>query len=287
MRLRILHRTTYSYEQAPLSSVQLLRLTPRMDAGQSVSSWTIQSAGGAFQWTDALGNVCHTLTIRDPLDSVKIVAGGEVETRDVKGVLPEDTGELPREIFLRQTPRTRPDEEMANFAEAFREGVSSDRLGALHEMMSVLANVVEYQEGATDVASTAAEAFAVRRGVCQDHSHLFIGIARQLGVPARYVSGYLYDRSREDVPAAGHAWAAAWIDHLGWVGFDVSNRICTSDSHVSTAVGLDYDGAAPIRGMRVGANEGETLNVVVKVTRVDPETPELQHAGKGSGNPVQ
>jgi transglutaminase-like putative cysteine protease len=116
----------------------------------------------------------------------------------------------------------------------------------------------------THPATTAAEAFALKRGVCQDLTHVFITAARCLGVPARYVGGHFRRGDGVTDQSAGHAWAEAYVPDLGWVAFDATNGICATDAHVRVAVGLDYLGAAPVRGMRHGGS-GETLAVNVLV----------------------
>ena len=97
----------------------------------------------------------------------------------------------------------------------------------------------------THVATTAAEAFALRRGVCQDLTHIFIAAARTLGIPARYVGGHFHRADGVTAQEAGHAWAEVHVENLGWVGFDPTNGICATEAHVRVAVGLDYLGAAP------------------------------------------
>ena len=195
-----------------------------------------------------------------------IIASGEVVTSDVSGVLPREDGELPLEIFLRQTDQTKLDGPLKEFAHSFSGRLSGNRIDALHELMGEISDRVEYHTAKTDAHATAAEAFALGRGVCQDHAHIFIGCARALGVPARYISGYLYDGEQSASYVAGHAWAAAWIDGLGWVSFDVSNCKSATDRYVSIAVGLDYESAAPIRGIRSGGVGAEELDVAVNVS---------------------
>jgi transglutaminase-like putative cysteine protease len=122
---------------------------------------------------------------------------------------------------------------------------------------------VEYVAGVTDAHTGAAEALADGKGVCQDHAHIFISAVRTLGIPARYVTGYLV----LDAPSASeahHAWAEAWVEGLGWVGFDVANRICPTERYVRLAAGLDAGYAAPIIGSRRGGST-EKLDVSVEV----------------------
>jgi transglutaminase-like putative cysteine protease len=118
---------------------------------------------------------------------------------------------------------------------------------------------VDYVVGVTSSATTAAEALAQGRGVCQDHAQVFAAAARCLGHPARYVSGYLWTEA--GTSDANHAWAEAHVDGLGWVGFDPANP---TEAYVRVAIGLDYLEAAPVRGVRRGVAE-ETLDVAVDV----------------------
>lgn len=266
MRLSISHRTVYRYDHAPFFSAQVIRLTPRTNISQQIMRWRIETAGSLSPWTDAFGNACHTLVLDDVPHKLEIHAYGEVLTNDTQGVLPGEPGELPLEVFLRQTGQTKPDAAMADFARSFADPMRANRIAGLHDMMLAIRDRVEYELGITHALSTAPEAFAHGHGVCQDHAHIFIGCARLLGIPARYVSGYLYDGENHDPHTAGHAWAAAWVDDLGWVAFDISNCIAATDDHVSIAVGLDYDTASPVRGVRTGGTESELLDVAVHVS---------------------
>ncbi len=261
MRLRISHRTAYRYESAPAFAAQLLRLTPRTGPGQKLLRWRVDGGGDPRPWTDAFGNACHLATFEAPANPIVITAGGEVVTADAAGVTPAADGEPAPAVFLRQSARTRPSGAMAEFAAEF----AAPGPDALRRLADAVRERVGYRSGVTHVRSTAAESFAEGFGVCQDHAHVFIGCARRAGVPARYVSGYLYDGDHEDPRDASHAWAEAWVDGLGWVGLDVSNGIPATDRHVALAVGIDYDSASPVRGMRSGDAVGEVLEVSISV----------------------
>jgi transglutaminase-like putative cysteine protease len=108
------------------------------------------------------------------------------------------------------------------------------------------------------------EAVALRRGVCQDLSHIFIACARLIGAPARYVSGHLVKLNGEVEQQASHAWAEALVPGLGWVGFDAANGACPAETHVRVATGFDYMSAAPVRGTRIGGG-AEELSVKLAV----------------------
>ena len=265
MRLSIVHRTAYQYDAAVSFGIQYLRLTPYANASQRVVRWGIEAPGTLTRWIDAFGNQCDTLIFDGPGDRIEISAAGEVETTDTKGVLPDEQGSVPVETYLRPTPLTAADEAVADFAVPFAKAASGDRLDAVHRISTAIRDRIEYREGTTDVQSSAAAALGNGVGVCQDHAHVFIAVCRALQIPARYVSGYLYVADRDAPATAGHAWASAWVDELGWVSFDVANRTCGTECYVGTAIGLDYDSACPIRGIREGGDPAERLSVSVSV----------------------
>jgi transglutaminase-like putative cysteine protease len=135
----------------------------------------------------------------------------------------------------------------------------------------VLNREIIFDSDPTHTATTAAEAFRLRRGVCQDLTHIFIAAARHLNIPTRYVGGHFYRADGVTAQDAGHAWAESYVEHLGWVGFDPANGIGTTQTHVRVSVGLDYLGAAPVRGVRYGGGS-ETLKVAVHVDQADRQT---------------
>ena len=132
---------------------------------------------------------------------------------------------------------------------------------ALHTLMRALGEHMPYTPGFTDAATPAAEAFASRLGVCQDHAQVFVTCARLLGLPARYVSGYL---AADAEHVASHAWAEVRLAE-GWLGFDVSNQCLADGRYVKLAIGADYLDACPVRGMRLGGG-GEAMQAQVQVT---------------------
>ncbi len=166
---------------------------------------------------------------------------------------------MPPAIYLRETPYTVASPSIRDFAARFEPKLKRDAIETLHEIMMTIADEVEYRKGETHVHTTGAEALEQGSGVCQDYAHIFCATARVLGVPARYVSGYL---THEAARRRSHAWAEANIDYLGWVGFDPTNRACATDAYIRTAIGLDYAEASPIRGVRSGGGV-ETMTVKV------------------------
>ena len=130
MRLNISHKTTYRYDDPPTFSAEVIRLTPRNNVSQHLVRWRIDPADGLSSWTDAFGNSCHTLVVDEPRDRIDIVASGEVDTNDMGGVLPREDGELPLEVFLRQTAQTKPDAALRDFAVRLRTGWKKTALAA-------------------------------------------------------------------------------------------------------------------------------------------------------------
>jgi transglutaminase-like putative cysteine protease len=267
MRIRVAHQTTYRYSPPAKSIIQALRLTPRNHDGQHVVHWRIDllDADGRLRaLEDSFGNLCHTLSLSGPVAQVSVLVEGEVETIDTAGVVRGTVERFPHDIFLRETDLTTADDDIRAFAEAVAADAGEDELSRLHLMLDRLHETVAFDTEPTHAATTAAEAFALGKGVCQDLSHIFIAAARHLQIPARYVSGYLLRADGVEEQQAGHAWAEAYVAGLGWVGFDPANGFCPSDAHVRLAAALDYLGAAPIRGSRYGGGD-ESLGVKVKV----------------------
>jgi transglutaminase-like putative cysteine protease len=212
---------------------------------------------------DAFGNVTHVLSC-GPVGDIKITAEGLIETHDTGGVLRGTDERFPAGMFLRATDLTSVNPAMMAVARQLRAESESDTLGFLHTLMSQISDHMTFDEDPTNSGTSAAEAFTLKRGVCQDYAHIFIACARSGGVPARFVSGHFLRSDGTVHQDAGHAWAEAYIDGLGWVGFDPANSICATDAHVRVAIGLDYLGAAPVRGTRYGGG-AETLTVAVRV----------------------
>jgi transglutaminase-like putative cysteine protease len=265
MRIRVTHESRYHYGQPAKGMIQILRLTPRDHDGQYVVNWRIEVSDDCRldAHEDAFGNLVHTFSIDGPLEEMRIAVEGEVETQDTNGIIRGTVEPFPPSLFLRETPLTEPSEAIATFARSVAsEGTNT--LAIMHALMNRLHEHIDYDTEPTHPATTAAEAFALKRGVCQDLTHVFLGCARTLGTPARYVGGYFHRADGVVQQEAGHAWAEAHIDDLGWVAFDPANRICATDAHVRVAVGLDYLGASPIRGTRYGGGD-EKLDVAVHV----------------------
>ena len=269
MRLAIDHVTTYHFSGPVRQGLQRLRLTPVTSAGQTVIAWDIECDGAGVEvgYYDENTNRVTLIGIAPGGQAVTIRAHGLIETRDAAGVFGRHVGYLPLWHFTRETPLTRAG---AGIAALIAGLDGDDRLALLHALSVRVSEAVAYAPGHTDVATTAEGALTAGHGVCQDQAHVFIAAARSLGIPARYVSGYLAMDEREDQDA-GHGWAEGFVDGLGWVGFDVANAICPDARYVRVASGRDYDEAAPVKGLTYtvpvegAASDVERMTIAVSV----------------------
>ncbi len=268
MQLHIRHETLYRYDRPVKYSVQSLHLTPRRDPGQRALSWSIAAPGRKLEQVDAYGNISHLLTIEQPHREIHIVVNGVVETADVEGR--QEDGPLSPLAFLAPTALTAPNDELKAFARQALEQAKDPRERA-QALAEAVFRAVRYKPGTTDVQDTAAAAFKSGEGVCQDHAHVYIAAARASGMPARYVSGYLYTGDASE--AASHAWVDVWLGaEIGWHSLDVTHKCPAVRTYCRLAVGRDYLDAAPVRGVRHGGG-GETMeaNVLVAETALQQQ----------------
>ena len=273
MRIRISHATTYTYNTPPTLVTQVLRLTPRGHEGQHVIAWRIDLSEDCLlhQHQDAFGNIIHSFTAEGPFNELTVAVDGEVDTQNTHGMVKGAVERFPPEFYLRETPLTQADAAILDFAETTRAAADGDTLTRMHALMTTLNREIAFDTDPTHPTTTAAESFSLRRGVCQDITHIFVAAARALGIPARYVGGHFHRADGVIAQEAGHAWAEAHIEQLGWVGFDPTNGISAAEAHVRVAVGLDYLGASPVRGTRYGGS-GEILKVAVRVDQARQQT---------------
>jgi transglutaminase-like putative cysteine protease len=264
MRIGVSHESVYHYGQPAKGVIQTLRLTPRNHDGQYVVDWRIDISGDCRLDTqeDAFGNLTTSYSIDGPLERLRITVEGEVETQDTSGVVRGTVEPFPPSLFLRETPLTEAAPEFAAYAREASAG--PDALASMHALLASVHADMALDTDAAEPAIGAAEAFVRKRGTTADMAHVFIAAARLIGIPARFVNGYVH--TGDDVPQrqARRAWAEAHVGKLGWVGFDPVDCLCPNDTYVRVAVGLDWLGASPIRGMRYGMGE-ESLDVAVRV----------------------
>jgi transglutaminase-like putative cysteine protease len=239
MKLAIKHETRYAYDSPVRYSAQYLRVTPRDTARQSVLEWTLDTPGQPVRTQDGYGNVLHVLTLDRPVSEIVIRVAGTVETSRTVDEPSDFTGTtLPPLVFVRPTALTHADGELRALAEGFRA-----RSATLAGLRALADAVHGARPGARAEALT----------------HAFLAGCRLLGVPARYVSGYL-------CAATGivlHSWAEAWVEER-WRSFDIVQRAPIGESHIKLAVGADHLDACPIRGVRTGGGL-ETMSACAQV----------------------
>ena len=284
MYYAITHLTIYNYSDPIADNVMELRMQPRSDTNQRCVRFDLNVSPSAkvVSFKDHLGNALHTFDIPAPHTKLAIKAEAVVEVKDTSP-LPNGLARDAWEQIDQQAKHhdfydmllpgkfARPTELLEQFAREINWERRGDPLNLLRELTVHIYNKFDYVQHVTRVDSPIDDALSARRGVCQDFSHIMLALVRQIGIPARYVSGYLYTRKdegdRSDVDAS-HAWIEAWLPDLGWVGFDPTNNLIASDRHIRVSVANDYAQASPSRGVFKGKTH-TTLEVRVKVSKLD------------------
>jgi transglutaminase-like putative cysteine protease len=247
MKLTLTHTLTLTLP-APSRAVQHVLLSAQATPQQRIERWSIEMPGldDGATFRDGFGNKAHLVSQVKPGDSLTATVTGVVETIDKAGVLGRLTYDPPPAMFLRPTELTRPDPELiADIPDG------GGRIAVMHELMGrVFERTGPSQSQAGAQSQTTGEHHPVAL------AHAFIAAVRALDIPARFVTGYLFDEGT----ASLHAWAEAWDDGLGWIGFDPLLNLCPADTHIRLASGLDAMGTMPIRC--VPAPSDETLHEV-------------------------
>ncbi len=280
MLYTIRHLTRFRYSVPISQSVMELRMEPRSEGQQRCLNFklTLNPNAQPMIYRDYLGNIVHHFDVPGHHKTLSITADAQVEIRPLQPLpdrLPATAwDELAADDYDMLLPSryTHPSpllDDLANELGAVRR---DDPLTLLCDLNRSIAEAFEYAPASTQVDSPIDDALRTRRGVCQDFTHIMIALARPLGIPCRYVSGYLYhrhsgkaDRSAQD---ATHAWVEALLPGLGWVGFDPTNNLIATDRHIRVAVGRDYADVPPTRGVFKG-NADTELYVGVRVMRDD------------------
>lgn len=285
MLLEIRHETQYHYESPVRESVMELWMQPYRCTRQRLVNFEldITPVAQTFGYLDPCGNTVHTFDLPQPHDGLTIIARSVVETT------PCDP--LPDQLDMGEWHRLRSDRLQGDYfdflkphrfvettdlllrfiAENGLEGLRDrDPLTALRALNRAIHDNFAYKPGVTEADSPIDIALEAKRGVCQDFAHIMLAICRHWGLPARYVSGYLYsDKRRGDRsdPDATHAWVEVFLPSLHWVGFDPTNNMLTEDRHIAVAKGRDYGDVPPSRGVFKG-EAASHLVVGVRVSEV-------------------
>jgi transglutaminase-like putative cysteine protease len=277
-RLRVVHRTGFRYQGEVQASYNEARMLPASRDGQLVLSATldIEPVTSHHDYRDYWGTRVSAFEVLTAHSELALTARSLVEVGGRPG-LGESMGwdDLAAESLRTvehveqagQTPRTEPPQDVAEQARAIASACDGPG-DAARSICEWVGDSMEYMQGVTGVQSTGAEAWAERRGVCQDIVHVALGALRSVGIPARYVSGYLHPRRAavigETVTGESHAWVEWFCGD--WHGYDPTNQLDVDDHHVIVGRGRDYVDVAPLRGVYAGPN-GSELFVEVSITR--------------------
>ncbi len=283
MYYTIQHITKYRYSKPIYESVMQLYMQPRTENMQHCFSFEVTTTPRAhpLPYRDYLGNMVHSFNVPGSHTALTITTRAVVSVQSPPA-LPDalspdawealDTQATAADYWdaLAQTPLTQPTDLLDQLANEFDARRRDDPLTVIRQLNSQLYEYMAYRPETTRVDSPIDEALANRAGVCQDFSHILLSLLRKIGVPCRYVSGYIAhqqgkDRSAED---ATHAWVEAFLPGLGWIGFDPTNNVVAGDHHIRVAIGRDYSDVPPSRGVFKGDATSE-LNVAVRVTQIE------------------
>ena len=286
---RVRHSTTYKYDAEMTAGHMVAHLVPRTTSTQTVRSSHVTSSPSAADqhtWIDVFGNLCTYLSVEQPHTSLEVCAISEIllsppllpadqAWEEVAARTADDvttSGQLAQ--WCRQdSPLVAASPALAAYARpSFPAGAGV--VAGLRDLCERIFHGFAFDPTATDVSTPLETVLTTRRGVCQDFAHLTIGCLRSLGLPARYVSGYLETTPAPGVPKlvgadASHAWCSVHLPGFGWVDADPTNALLPPDRHVTAAWGRDYADVAPVRGVTFGPPATQTLTVSVDVVRLD------------------
>jgi transglutaminase-like putative cysteine protease len=276
-RLRVHHETGYKYDDEVVSSYNEARLTPQTEPGQLTLEAKLRTTPDAvhYRYWDYWGTQVTAFEVHEPHDALAVVVTSVVETSE--GSLPPVDAPGWAELqlaagdqqyeWIGATRRTTPDDELA--AAALEAAVDLDPGGAALAIAAAAADRVSYEPGSTGVQTSATEAWRLRRGVCQDIAHVSLAMLRSVGLPARYVSGYLHPVENAPigttVTGESHAWVEVWLGQ--WWPYDPTNRVPVGERHVVVARGREYGDVPPLKGVYRG-HGSQSLGVRVELTRL-------------------
>lgn len=280
----ISHLTEYRYSDTVTASMMEVRLHPQVDQYQRVVEFDVRLSPKAklITYQDYMHNFIHTFDIPKAHRKLAIKADSLLEVRPMPQVpaqLPESAWQaltntqFDRDCYdmLQHSRFTVPTDASRQFFAELGIQRQADPLSTLQSINRALYNAIDYVQNVTEVDSHIDIAIANRKGVCQDYAHIMLAIVRDMGIPCRYVSGYLFHRLEDDdrsAQDASHAWVEAWLPELGWIGFDPTNNLICAERHIRVCIGRDYADAAPTKGVFTGDAE-TTLVVSVQVSRLE------------------
>lgn len=267
-RLAVSHKTTFHYGSPVSQSQNAVRLEPRTFPYQKTVSAFIRvlPATRLRRFTDLFQNITHHFELPEPHDRLEIESLIRVQTVPLD-LTPEVMGagmEEYDDLSVREQIWTYLQESrwVSNHPEVWRQTV--DLTTGLNPVYARARTIMEwihdeftYESGVTSVNTHPEEVFAIRRGVCQDFTHVMIAMCRSIGIAARYASGYLYNGRSDHLVGsqASHAWCEVYLPGGGWIGFDPTNATLADERYVKVAIGRDYNDVAPVVGSYVGSSQ--------------------------------
>jgi transglutaminase-like putative cysteine protease len=277
-KLSIYHRTSFHYGLPVTESVNTLHLEPRTFPFQKTLSGLVRvlPATRLRRFTDLFQNITHHFELTKPHSRLEIESRIKVHNLplEVPAASRSATSADYHDSSIRERiwPFLQESRRVSRHPEIWRMALdlTDDSNSIYHKTMALMQWIhseFRYETGTTDVSTHLEEAFELRRGVCQDFTHVLIGLCRAIGIPARYASGYLYNGPRDTLigSQASHAWAEIYLPHAGWIGFDPTNNTLADERYAKVAVGRDYEDVAPVRGTYYGtAHCDMAIEVVVE-----------------------
>lgn len=265
MKLRIEHITTFTYDLPISEAYTEMRLAPIDVGGQRRTAFRLKTepGGEVTRYLDRYGNEVHYFDVLQRHQQLRVIVASEVQTsekfRDEQLAL----SPLDQYDYLTPTPYAPEHELVHQLAEA--NVVPGNKIATVYALMTAVHQALKYERGATSVKTTADEALQIGKGVCQDYAHVMLACCRLSGIPARYVSGYLYSPNAPEM--ASHAWVDVFVTEHGWRSLDPTHDCPQDERYVRVATGRDYADVPPTRGMYKGKAK-EKMDVHVEVSQV-------------------
>lgn len=283
MKYHITHSNIFLYESEVEQSLNTIRLKPRAGECQRVLSYNLNISPPSMikEYMDIWLNNVGSFFIAEPHKELVITATSTVSVQKAPYVYQINFSEEMRNIFksqlfkshylpyLNTSKLTSLHEEQIQEVLTAIGGKSDNPLKLACDVMTYLHHAIKYDPHATTVNTTATEAFELKAGVCQDYTHIMLGVLRYCGIPARYISGYLYVGKDDDLigDTATHAWVEIMVPGIGWIGLDPTNNVEVLDNHIILCVGRDYRDVSPVEGVYQGGTHA--LTVKVDVTKIE------------------
>lgn len=277
-RMRVVHTTEFEYDHPVVTSFNEARVTPRGDTRQNVILNRVETtpATRGYRYLDYWGTAVTAFDLHAPHLQLVVTSSSVVETdrswvpaeseASWEDLATDVVADRYHELLVpsRYVPR---DRKLTAIAKTLMKGANP--VQAVIAAVNWVHAEMEYEAGSTSVHTSAVEAWADRKGVCQDYAHLTLVLLRTMGIPSRYVSGYLHPKKSAEIGKTevgeSHAWIEAWTG--SWWGLDPTNNTPITEQHVTVGTGRDYSDVAPLKGIISGGGTAD-LKVTVEVTRL-------------------